>query len=509
MRLAAAALVVLTLAGCVTTVGTQRDGPAASAADDWSVRALPFGEGHNHSDPRQHAGLTTPNFQVVGYDPLLSPDYGMTTPGGYLCGDAKPVATGRQLAVVESRSDVGFTVADVTDPAHPRWLGELVMRRTHVYDVAVVPDGLHLVAVTSGFDNPDNGILVDPRANVGLEWRSACGTVPVAGATADPVPRPPGVLLIDISDPSKPTITDEWPIAGLGHSVVATNATGRTYVVAANVATAGTDTFDVFDLLDTPLGARLEHLSTVVPDLGTEEGTDLGGHSEAYLAVHPVTKKPLLYLQSRDHVWTYDFSDPRAPKELGSWTDFRPDRQGFSGSMHSLFPVADAWSGRHYLVAGPEFGGHPTGVPSGIVWVLDDTDPARMHEVAAWTLPHDVEWSGEYMFSTHYFAVVGKTLFVSTYHGGVWAVDLRGLADGRANASGLLLLPSVGVFEPAIASPAPGAHPVRWSPTVEEVRPLPDGTMITFDSNSGLYAFRYDEAHPMPAPTPWPIKPLD
>jgi hypothetical protein len=328
--------------------------------------------------------------------------------------------------------------------------------------------------------------------------------VPLGAASDDPVPRGPSTLLIDIRDPSQPTIVDAWPIAGYGHSVIATDVANRTYVVSANVATAGTDTYDVFDLLATPLGERLEHLSTITPDIMGPVGTDLGGHSEAYLAVHPITRKPVLYIQDRQYVRTYDFTDPTQPKLLGTWTDDRPDRQGFSGNMHSLWPMADAWSGKHYLVAGPEYGGHPTGVPSGIVWVLDDTDPSHLKEVAAWTLPHDVEWSGEYMFSTHYFAVQGRTLFVSMYHAGIWAVDLRGLP----NATGFTLLPSVGVFEPALSSPKPPAHPVRWAPTVEEVRPLPDGTMITFDSNSGLYAFRYDEAHPMPAPTPWPIPPL-
>jgi hypothetical protein len=242
-----------------------------------------------------------------------------------------------------------------------------------------------------------------------------------------------------------------------------------------------------------------------VPELGRPLATDIGGHSEAWLYKHPKTGKTLAYIQSREWIRTVDVTDMRQPRELGKWTDRTPAREGYSGSLHSIFPMPDLWNGRHFVVVGPEWGGHPTGVPSGIVWVLDDTDPTKLSEVAAWTLPHEVQWSGEYMFSTHYFGVVGETLFVSMYHGGVWAVDLTGIDEA---ADGLVLLRSVGVFAPANVSPHPPSKPVRWTPTVEEVRPLADGTLVTFDSNSGLYTFRYDATRPMPAPTPWPIAPL-
>jgi hypothetical protein len=478
-------------------------GGAGGAGDDWSVRALPFGQGHDHADPRQHANLTTPNFRVVGYDPLFSPDYGGATPAGYVCGDAKDVPAGRRLAVVESRSDVGFTIADVTDAAHPKWLGELVMRRTHVYDVALMPDGREVVAVTSGLDEPQQGPLA--TLDSGLAWRSCAGeTLPILASSPDLVPRGASVLLVDIGDPSSPTIVDQRPLEGLGHSVFTTLVDGKQYVVASSVATQGTDTFDFYGLVSTPLGPRLDRLSTYVPEAGRlPEIADIGGHSEAWIFKHPATGKLIAYVQSREWIRTVDLTDPTRPTEIGRWTDYVRARMGQTGHLHSIFPLDGLQDGRHYVVIGPEWGSHPEGVPSGIVWVLDDTDPSQLREVAAWTLPHEVEWSGEYMFSTHYFAVVGRTLFVSTYHGGVWAVDLSRLGEG-----GFQLLPTVGVFLPANVSPHPPARPVRWTPNVEEARPLADGTLVTFDSNSGIYAFRYDESSPMPAPAPWPILPL-
>jgi hypothetical protein len=36
---------------------------------------------------------------------------------------------------------------------------------------------------------------------------------------------------------------------------------------------------------------------------------------------------------------------------------------------------------------------------------------------------------------------------------------------------------------------------------------MPDGSVVTFDANSGLYTFRFDDSAPMPAPEPWPLTP--
>jgi hypothetical protein len=183
----------------------------------------------------------------------------------------------------------------------------------------------------------------------------------------------------------------------------------------------------------------------------------------------------------------------------GTWTD-RPGRDGYGGAIHSVLPVEHG--GRHYTIIGPEWKTHPTDHPSGIVWVLDTTDPAQPGAVGGWTLPHDVEWTGEYMFSNHYYGVVGSTMFVSMYHGGVWAVDLAPAFAGLGFAN----LPSIGAFLPV----APGVDVVdksRWAPTLQEVLAFPDGVLVTFDGHSGVWTFTFDATFPAPAPKPWPITP--
>lgn len=523
------ALLGLVLAGCLAGPADDGDedraGGDAAAAPGWSERAL--ASGHDHADPAVHAGLTTPNFRILGHDPLVSEDYG-TTVQGNLCGDATSTRDGRRLAVVETRGDVAFSLVDVTDAAAPKRLGELVMRTTKVYDLAVVPDGRHVVLVTAQHRTPDNPpagleVPLPPDAEGALWWRSPCAPGgmgawhPVraaahatgSGPGDDLVPRPASILLVSIEDPAAPAIVDQRPIAGLGHGVSAADVDGETWIVAAALGctvAAGcpshAQSFHFYGLLETPLGARLD-LRSVYTLPATEEVLN-EGHNDAWVSKHPLTGQTLAWLAAWDHgLLVLDLEDPRQPRLVGRWNDHDP-AQGpdDSGSIHSAFPFPQAaWDGRHYTVVGPEIIGHPTVLPTGIVRVLDTTDPAKPAEVGAWTFPHDVVWEERLQFSTHYLSAHGRTAFVSAYHGGVWAIDLSGVRPGNWTN-----LPSVGVFMPVGTSPAPPERPMRWAPTLEEALVFDDGTLVTFDSNTGLYAFAFDEGRPALPPAPWPLE---
>jgi hypothetical protein len=502
-------------AGCLgTPSGPSETGAGAVAhAADWSEAALNYSQEHNHADPSHHQNLSTSNFRILGHDPLISDDYG-TTPYGYLCGDAAATTDGRRLAVVESRSDVGFAVADVTDPTDPKWLGELVMRRTYVYDLAVVPDGEHVVLVTSETREPDPE---DPLAAPGLYWRSPCadeGQVPVttAGAVEDPVPRPLSLLLVSIADPAQPTIIDQRPLAGLGHSVSSAIVDGRTWVAASVYATnSGLSNYNFYEIVRSPAGtAHLNHLSTFTmpPTTDLDEFNQALGHNDAWIHEHPKTGTTIAWLAHWNQgLVMVDLSDPSNPVMLGRWSDHDPSAPaGDTGQTHSVHVIPQMWGDRHYTVIGPEHAAHPPSTPTGIMHVVDTTDPRDPFPVASWTFPHDVDWSGRLMYSLHYLTVVNHTAFVSAYHAGVWAVDLSPVAEDAAGG-GWHNLEAVGVFMPVYETPAPPNRPFRWAPTLEEVHAFDDGTLVTFDSNTGLYAFRFDAADPAPSPAPWPLSP--
>jgi hypothetical protein len=502
------ACLALLLAGCLAA------SPAASGLKfdpRWAEHALVGGEGHDHANATQHLNLSTPNFQVLGHDPMFSPFYGQAA-GGTLCGDAAQGPDGRRIAAVESRSKVGFALADVTDGAHPKWLGEVVMENTHVYDVAVVPDGRHVVLVTSGLEN------LPVRPPVRAEWRTPCAPPvtlelpPSAAPAADPVPRPSSIILVDILDPANPRFVDQQPLSGYGHSAFSTIIGDRTWVLATTsgpYTPAGSGAppsgYEFFEIASTPAGDRLHLLSIYYPPATPGAVTPApgpGGH-DGWIAVHPATGQTLAYLAGGDRLSILDLADATQPRLLAAWTDNVPGRNVSTGNFHSVVPMTSLVAGRHYTILGPEFATHPVDIPSGIVWVLDTTDPERPREVAGWTLPVDVEWAAgqDYQFSTHYLGVHDETLFVSMYHGGVWAVDLSPIGSAP-----FVSLPSIGVFLAADPGAEP-AEPVRWAPTSEEVLPFADGNLVTFDPYSGLWVFRFDDARPAPPPTPWPIVP--
>lgn len=545
-----AAVLALVVSGCVSG-GTGADDPFDPL---WSEAALQSGAGHDHEDRDQHRGLSTPNFQGTGFEPLVSDHYGKPA-GSYFCGDAQTMPDGRRIAAVESRSDVGFAFLDVTDAAAPTWLGELVMPLTHIYDLAVVPDGKHVVLVASKMREENLPVDLPPLPHDGVHglsgaaspvegtaspanaaaapppmWRDACGERPVqdgTDSTEDPLPRPGHIILVDITTEGGPTIVDSQPMPGFGHSVFTTAIAGTawalvstTYFYTDTTAGAGVDqlsagysrvvtTYALYEVADSPAGGKVLLRGTYKPLPEAEETSDVGPDMlgprahDGWLSVHPGTGRTLGYLAGGDRFSIVDWTDPAQPQLLSEWTDAVPGREGYSGNLHSAYAMPEMWGDRHYTVLGPEFGGHPTEHPSGILWVLDTTDPAAPREVAAWTLPHEVEWNGTYMFSNHYFSVHDRTLFVSMYHGGVWAIDLA-----PVGSDDFVLLDSVGVFMPDRDPPEEPARRLRWAPTVEEVIAFPDGTLVTFDGNSGAYTFRFDPDRPAPPPKPWPIDPV-
>lgn len=510
------------MAGCIGDLGEDTDTtPGDATGGAWYEAALPHGDDHDHNDRAQHANLTTPNFDVVGYNPLFSPYYDAPA-GSYFCGDAKPTRTDRTLAVVESRSDVAFAIADVTDPEDPQWMGEFVMETTHVYDLAVAPDGEHVLLVTSGLR--DEALPETPLSRSeapSMMWHSACNDAPVPVTSSmheDPVPRPMSLLLVSIQDPEQPEIIEQRPISGNGHSVFTETIDGDDWVLVTTSRTPSptnpplishntVSAYEFYHLQEAPHGATLEHLSTYKPPPHDQTDLSLGprGH-DAWMNKHPGTGEVYAYLSGGDRFTILDMSQPRLPQELSSWHPTGEGTAAQTGLLHSAYPLDTLRNDRHFTLIGPEHHERPDPYPSGLIWALDTTDPTDPYVVAAWTLPVDVEWDGTYMFSNHYFTAHEDTLFVSQYHGGMWAVDLAPLGQTPETTDDLALLDSVGVFIPDRDPPQEPAVEQRWTPTLEEALAMPDGTIVTFDGNAGLYTVTFDATNPMPTPSPWPIQ---
>jgi hypothetical protein len=507
---AVAVLLLLPLAGCFGRDANDGDGgsapvPAGWVDADWALRALPTkgtDDHHDHNDAAMHKGLSTPNFQVIGWDPLVS-EYHHGPSGAYSCGSVIDTEE-RTIGVYNSfGTDVALIVVDLKDPIHPTKLGELVLPLTHVYDVSVTDDGMWALLATDpldqGPDIPPTFGAVSPPATYTMRplFRDACGVEHLGPETN--LPYDSGLVLVDLRDPMNPTVADYAPQPVLGaHSVSAATIDGTTYVAASTTNLVHGASYYLFYTVDLlaglgtlqPYGAMTAQYPAV-PDGAPEVDAQINGHVDATLAKHPVTGQVLAYLANwNGGVTIAELAGRGNVRAIGLWNDFDPSKGAeMTGQIHSVNPMPDLRNGRHITAIGQEIGGHPANRPSGQAILLDTTDPTDPRAVARWTLPVDAQWDEGAIFSTHYLDLVGDTLFISMYHAGIWAAD--------ANESQWPNLPSLGVFLPDHDSEAPfttGVYP--WRPLTVEIGHLDDGTLVTVDHATGVYTLRYTPDDP-------------
>lgn len=519
------------LAGCVEIGGSKSSGRAKLEGGgldgdratffppDWAETALTQGPGHNHKDPTHHANFSTPNFHTIGYNPLITDYYGRTA-GDHGCGDTKE-KDGRRIAVTHSFStDVAFVIADVTDPADPKKIGEMVMAFTQVYDLAISPDLRWVVLATSPMDagpSPPEGEAKSRYDASDFLWRDACtGEVRVMGPEGG-LPYHSGNVLVDIANPRNPTVVDfiMYPTFG-AHSVTITEVKGRPIVLSSVPNLPDQASFYAFmEIRMLPSGAKLVPQSIYqhpVASTGPVQTTE--GMHDGIIHKHPITGKYYAYLAHGGvGLVVLDVDDPANPRYLSMWNDWKAVGEAAPTNpyVHEALPADEAWDGKHFTYIGEECVSRPKNSPSCLVFELDTTDPAKPTFVAAWTLPADVQWS-DLSYSLHYLALQNRTLFVTNYHGGVWAVDV---STEAARAT----MPSIGVYLPDHVSPKKFATPPRGlivktlyapyaldnTPTVLDLNVLSDGTLVVFDMQSGLYTVRFDASDPAPSPEPWPL----
>lgn len=521
------------LAGCVSDMseedsGAQRVGPHGTPIDelgrpivpaDWAERALAADEGHDHENRSHHTGRTTPNFVTVGHNPLITDWYGKTA-GDHGCG-ATVERDGRALNVVQSfASDVAFVLTDVTDRANPKKVGELVMESTQVYDVTLSPDLRHVVLATSPLDSgPDRvGAPVAEAEAIVPIWRDACtGTIqPVAGPEAG-LPYASGIVLVNIENPQSPYVADfrNFPVLG-GHSVRVHEADGRTLVLTA-VSNGGemASYYVLMEITDSPTGGLLSPLSVIryVP----QDPMDFGEASihDGYIQKHPLTGTTLAYLaHGGNGLVLYDIDDPRNPVFVSRWNgwDVLGEHAPAFPFIHEALPTAETWDGRHYTFIGEECSGRSPANPTCLLYAIDTTDPSAPSFVGAWTLPVDVQWDHPLQYSLHYIGLMNRTLLVTAYHGGMWAVDV-------STPEALRTMPTVGVYLPELDSPEAFDEPPRSlfirqlfgnigldnKPSLMDLDVLSDGTIVTHDLQAGLFTVRFDPTYPVPIPQPWPL----
>jgi hypothetical protein len=548
MRILPAALLVaaMLLAGCASSDGDRDADLTPVPSPSWATDALFLGADpeatdfvpdHDHNDRLIHQGFSTPNFELLGHDPLLS-SYYRASAGTAWCGDVAKAGE-RRLAVVHSFStDVALSVIDVTDPTLPTMVGELVLPYDFTYDVAIFEDGKYatLAGNPDLATDPPEGLLPNGNLPWAGTWRDACGNERPVPGPADGVPHGYSAILVDLSDPAAPFVADfyEYPGGRNVHSIstalidgvryVATSGLGAIPCTLPNIAGNPVPNpvpcepqiprygnllshFDLLTVEETPAGPRLVLNNLIIPSDQAHLDPSLlylsNGHTDATVEKHPVSGDILAYLADWDgglHIVRIDDVGQTTP--IASWgTAPGGDNSQMTGNVHSVRPVEGLRDGKHLLLVGQEVVGRPAGRPTGQVAVLDVTDPSVPVRLARWTLPVELAWSPAQglLFSTHYPVLSNDTLFVALYHGGVWAADFS-----QENWPDL---PSIGVYLPG-EEPAGDVHVASPAPEVLEVLHLGGDDLLIFDGNSGAYTLRFHGATPdVPPAKPWAENP--
>ncbi len=521
-----AGLVAMTLAGCIANdegVGAEDD-LLPAVRDDWWVGVVPsslIDENHAHNNRSHHAGLSTENFEVLGWDPLVT-DFHDSTVTGMGCGGAETREDGRRLAVVHSISTVtSFVVADVTDPEAPFMVGEFYLPNAVVWDATITADGMHVVigayppgplfgrdvTLPVGADPADQDLLgLDPETEAydhhgnlitaaqleppawatGIDsmiaFRDACSGRVVETGPQNYLPGP-AIVMAGLQTPEDPVFEDYVPQPVIGpHSVGSQMIDGVVYATSSvtNLAHEGSY-YSFFEITDTPAGSKLAPLTVLrtpgaaTADWAAEGRVFLNGHTDVYIHKHPFTDQVLAYLANWDGMYVYDITTPQAPMQIGVFRD------GLAGSIHTTYPFPYVSDDKFYMIAAQEVG-EPAELPSGWVYILDITDPATPTEVGRWTLPVKPKWdNGGLQFSPHYVGILEETLFVTNYHGGMWAVDITDLTNPQA----------IGIFVPE--NPSPKTYRGNeYGPSIGDVIVDQETQLVTtWDNAGGVYQLRW------------------
>ncbi|HET7460208.1 MAG TPA: hypothetical protein VFJ82_03135 [Longimicrobium sp.] len=315
---------------------------------------------------------------------------------------------------------------DVTDPAHPRLTDSVTVDALTINDVAVNAAGTLAVLTREGAPSRRNGIVIldlkDPAhpKQVGEYWETLTGgahNLWLDGDKAYVVDQGGSEMaIVDLAIPNDPVQVGRW---GLPNSP---------------------DRF----LQDVAVKDGLAYLSywndgLVIVDVGNgvREGT------------------------------------PRRPKFVGQYryrVEWRGNRYG---NTAYAFPYTNAAGKKYVFVADQIMPGNAnlnqrfdTG---GYVHVLDVTDPAVPHEVAAYSAPNS---------GVHSFWIQNDTMYVAAWAGGLRAVDVSGALSGELRGRELASL-ATSDEHAAIRD-----FPFAWAAVPH------NGLVFASDFNSGLWIAR-------------------
>lgn len=477
-------LLLATVAGCLDS-GPGDEGSAGGPGKSAERLTppgdpMPEGSGHDHGDPAQHRFLW--NYDFASRDGLMQDAanvagvHALDVQNGWLFG----AVYGAHTASVNG----GLVIWDVhTDPAHPKEVGRWTIPGSVGGDrsMEATPDGDFAVISTEPVD--------------------CAGHVNPGGVVA--------AYLIDARDKTTPLVADVLSVAGSTVGDLLANNQGAQpgELAEHSVAVHRIQEQDyafvfgkIYRIDRTEEGGRLVYVSAIST-----------GH-DVYVRDTPWNTTWALSANGGGGLVVWDVTDPAHPFQLATW-DIAGRKQLESEGIEYYFHTADVsfQDGQVVLVLTSEdFAEHVSPL-----WTIDGNplvgvkqqpdEPYQLEMMGTWHNPGNHNALTGLTFSLHNPRFHdGGILTISSYHGGMWQLDVRG-QDFWKDPS------PIGYAAYADGTPPVAADPVEAAvqkqlcgleitldtPSYWDVEVGADGVTYLADGFMGLYTFTPTKDHPV------------
>lgn len=390
----AASLALATvLGGCLSA-----SEPLAGNALNLPVLGDPLVLEHDHNDPALHDFVTS-NVQRLAHlawEPTLLDRYPLQQ-----WGELDVKGDTAYVAALWS----GFAIVDVADPAAPKTLSYTPVQPAYVADIKATAE--------------DDLVLLGLQGSVGGSVRALTGQALPVGVATPVRPGTVGVEAYDVSDPADPRPVGFFYVEGGCHMLSILEQDQGTMVYCA----PNDNTIRVFRLVREGPAVVFEPVAIWAPGDLSEvlayKAAPTGGQftHDMTAQLDPLTGEPVMFVSFWDlGVFVVDVRDPANPALLGTWAG--EDAELWGGKVHTT--MATMVGDRRVIVTIPEYADIPA------MFVLDATDYGALRLLGEWTAHPDGDYGeSPALFSTHNFQVVGSTVYMAMYHGGVWTIDIR------------------------------------------------------------------------------------
>ena len=496
--------------------GSSPAGPCTEAAKG----AMPDGEGHDHADVTQHRGLRC-RIEQAAFLPLKKE---LEARPDVVLGEMDVKADIAAVSVIWPEGGILFF--DVKDPAQPKFLSWY--RSTQCEGAAVA-------------NNCGAFVDLSGDGKTAFIAQQSISFVPgVDPDAADPGPAPttpPGIEVVDASDPTKPVRAQILPVASQGGV-----HTARWHEIpeGGGDREPGQYVFGIANRFASGSAASGIEIAEFDPDgpvkLRSLSRIEIGEAHDTFIQNDPDGRTYLYIAGGYDKgLEVYDVTSPSKPKHVARW-DLTPecnddwyahtvDVVHRNGKRIVTMPAevfkSSAQSDAEKEMGCGNFAGN--GDQPGPLWILDATDFSKLAApgsndatikeksndtlIATWTNPAG-RAAGNLTFSPHNQQVVGDKIYLSDYHGGVFVLDATGAFAGRqerpselgyiipnGEASNEEARPMVGALSPApTAAPRTRGRSSIWDMVFYK------GYILAADQVGGFYSLRYDGDDPAKAP---------